>query len=96
MRGPFGIERTARTRVIEVEPPRRMSGRAEVGKRTAASVRWLLDPAEGGTHVHLSATLEAASLPDRLIMALGGRVWFQRCFDNALAELAGRFAASRR
>jgi hypothetical protein len=95
MRGPFGIERTARTLVVEADPPRRMSGWAEVGTKTAASVRWSLDPVEGRTHVHLSATVEAASPGDRLIMALGGRAWFRRCFDHALSELAGRFSRAR-
>ena len=44
MRGPLGIRRAARTRVVVEERPSKLSGIAEVGPRTVARVSWTLRP----------------------------------------------------
>src|SRR5919204_6458142 len=58
MRGPLGLRRTAVTRVIEVDAPRRMAGTADVGRGTVAQVSWTLTPEGGGSRVHLAARLQ--------------------------------------
>ncbi|HEY7705613.1 MAG TPA: SRPBCC family protein [Gaiellaceae bacterium] len=87
LRGPFGLSREVRTRVLEAEPARRVAGRADLSGGTVGLVAWELLPAEGGTNVRLSASVPEASLLDRLILALGGRRWLGRLFSRALANL---------
>jgi hypothetical protein len=87
MRGPLGISRRARTRVLAAERPRLMHGRAELGRSTVASVRWELRPVGDGTEVALSATVEQAGIFDRLMLALGGRAWLRRSFVDVLTQL---------
>ena len=86
--GPLGLSRTTRTRVVEAVPPRRVAGRADVGRRTVGSVRWTIDPDGGGSTVTLAATVDEASPLDRAILALGGRRHLARTFEEALAALA--------
>ncbi len=91
MRGPLGVRRTARTRVVEMVPPALMVGRAETGSGAVGIVRWSLAPDGGeGTRVRLSATVESAHARDRLVLALGGRAWLRRCFMHALVQLGSR------
>ena len=88
MRGPLGIRRMARTRVLSASPPREMLGRAELSGGTTATVRWSLWPATDGTRVELAALVDAASPLDRLLLAAGGRAWLRRRFAGALDQLA--------
>jgi hypothetical protein len=39
----------------------------------------------------LSAEVEHAATPDRLLLALGGRAWMARRFDAILARLGEQF-----
>jgi hypothetical protein len=87
VRGPLGASRLARTRVLEAEAPRRLAGRAEIGRGTVGLVRWQIEPAGGGSHVTLSAEVERAAPVDRALLALGGAWWLRRIFDDALARL---------
>jgi uncharacterized protein YndB with AHSA1/START domain len=87
IRGPFGLSRRARTRVLEAEEPREVRGRADVGRGTIGSVRWLVEPHDGGSRVTLAAEVERASLLDRAILALGGRVLLRRGFAEAIEQL---------
>jgi uncharacterized protein YndB with AHSA1/START domain len=88
IRGPLGLSRVARTRVLAVEPPRRLEGRADVGQGTVGAVRWEIEPAGGGgSRVTLAARVESASALDRAILALGGGRWLERIFRDALARL---------
>lgn len=92
IRGPLGLSREARTRVVAAEAPARLRGRAEVGHRTAGLVAWEIEAAGDGSRVMLSATVERASPLDRALLALGGRYWLRRRFERVLATLAGRLA----
>jgi uncharacterized protein YndB with AHSA1/START domain len=87
IRGPLGISRSARTQVIEALPPSRLRGQAEIGRATVGIVSWQLEPSGQGTHVVLSAQVMRASLRDRLVLALGGRVWLSRRFAHVLERL---------
>lgn len=91
MRGPLGLSRIARTRVLSADEPRELRGRAEIGPDTVGAVRWTIEPSGGGSRVTLSAEVESAGLVDRAILALGGRRFLQRGFGEALAQL-GRVA----
>jgi hypothetical protein len=90
MRGPLGLGRTARTRVVEAVPESAIAGTAFVGRRTEARVRWTLTPAPGGTRVRLEATVERLGRPEALLLAAGGRRWLQRRFVSILQTLARR------
>jgi hypothetical protein len=89
MRGPLGLSRTARTRVVGAEPPLAMHGSAAVGGRTRAAVTWAFADRDGATEVRLSAEVTAASAVDRALLALGGRAWMRRRFRSVLANLEG-------
>jgi hypothetical protein len=88
MRGPLGIRRTARTRVTTRHRPRAFGGTAEVGRRTRAYVHWVIEYADAGSLVTLTATILRAGALDRLLLTIGGRQWLARSFDRALALLA--------
>ena len=89
MRGPLGIRRQAVTEVSSSEPPRRLVGRARIGRRTEAQIRWRLEPAgERMTLVELSADIVAAGTVDRLLLALGARAWLRLLFRRVLGRLA--------
>ena len=92
MRGPFGVGRTAATRVLAAEAPRLLVGTAELGRRTRAFVRWKLGVGDGGTRVRLEATIERVGWLDRLMLMLGGRAWLERRFVAVLQRLAERFS----
>src|SRR3954451_13531611 len=55
LRGPLGVRRLARTRVLEAEAPRLLVGEARIGRRTVGRVRWTLAPDDDGALVALSA-----------------------------------------
>ncbi len=95
MRGPFGLRRTAATRVLAAEAPRLMVGTAELGRRTRAFVRWKLGVGDGGTRVRLEATLDRMGWLDRLMLVFGGRAWLERRFVAVLQRLAERFSGDR-
>ncbi|HEX6460764.1 MAG TPA: SRPBCC family protein [Thermoleophilaceae bacterium] len=92
MRGPLGVRRTAVTSLERLDPPRAITGTADVGARTRAHVIWELEPdGGGGTSVTLSARVEEAAPLDRLLLAAGGRAWLESRFHRILATLAERF-----
>jgi hypothetical protein len=94
MKGPLGLSRVARTKVLSAEPPGvttpgRLSGQAEVGRVTIGRVGWEITGTEnGGSAVRLWARVERASLRDRLLLAVGGRRWLARIFRRAVANLS--------
>ena len=108
LRGPFGLSRVAATRVVAAEPPAageaRLRGEALVGARTRARIEWWLTGTATGTRVTLAAEVLEAGPFDRVLLALGGRVWLRRLFGRALRNLerslpadgAPRAAAPRR
>jgi uncharacterized protein YndB with AHSA1/START domain len=93
LRGPLGVRRTVRTHVTAARNPRLIIGVAELGDGTRARVSWTLAGRLGQTRVRLAAEVERADPLDRLLLALGGRVWLKRRFGFALERLAGRFAS---
>jgi Polyketide cyclase / dehydrase and lipid transport len=95
IRGPLGLRRTARTRVLRADPPRRLSGRAELPGGTAATVTWSLEEANPGTRVRLAAEVEESSALDSLLLAAGERAWMRRHFATVLETLATQFAADQ-
>jgi hypothetical protein len=90
--GPLGLRRTARTTVVDASPSHVMHGTAELSGGTLARVAWELGEDTGGTAVRLSAEVEHATLPDRLLLTLGGRPWMRRRFDAILARLDGELS----
>jgi hypothetical protein len=95
MHGPLGVGRTAHTRVLEARRPALLCGRAAIGRKldggrtTEAEVRWTLEAQGEATRVLLAATVKQAGMGDRLLLALGGRVWMRARFRGALARLDG-------
>jgi uncharacterized protein YndB with AHSA1/START domain len=87
IRGPLGLRRTASTKVIDAEPNRVMHGVAELSGGTRARIAWELSEEADGTSVRLSAEVDHATLPDRILLALGGRTWMARRFDAILVRL---------
>ena len=91
-KGPFGISREARTRVLSARPPAdgipgTLAGRADIGSGTTGRVSWdIAAYGDGGSLVTLTAVAERTSLLDRALL-LCGRWWLQRTFDRALANL---------
>jgi hypothetical protein len=92
IRGPLGLRRTASTRVVDAVPDHVMHGIAELSGGTCARIGWEMSEDAGGTAVRLSAEVEHAALPDRLLLALGGRAWMTRHFDAILVRLGEQLA----
>jgi Polyketide cyclase / dehydrase and lipid transport len=91
--GPLGMQRTASTELVRTRQANSIAGRARIGKRTVASVAWRVEENDGGSVVTLSATVDAASPVDRLVLLLGGRRWLARRFAVALQRLSELLAA---
>ena len=69
-----------------------MHGTAELSGGTRALIGWELNEDANGTGVRLSAVIEHAALPDRVLLTLGGRRWMDHRFAAILATLAQRFS----
>ena len=87
LRGPIGLSRKVRTRVLEAERPSRVAGRADLRGGTVGLVAWEIRPDTAGSRVRLSAEVAEASPADRILLALGGEAWLTRLFERALANL---------
>ena len=97
LRGPLGIRRHARTRLTVTRRPRLLIGTAELGEETRARVSWTLAGRLGReTRVRLAAEIERTEPLDRVLLALGGRAWLQRCFERTLQRLVERFESEPR
>jgi hypothetical protein len=92
VRGPLGLSRTAHTHVTASREPRLLIGVAELQGGTRARVSWTLAGRVSQTRVRLAADVEHAAPIDRLLLALGGRVWMRRTFRRALERLVERYA----
>jgi uncharacterized protein YndB with AHSA1/START domain len=88
--GPLGLRRTATTTVVDASPDHVLHGTAELSGGTVASIAWELSEDAGGTAVRLSAEIERATLPDRVLLALGGRTWMAGRFDAILERLGAQ------
>jgi hypothetical protein len=87
VKGPLGLSRTARTKVVTAEAPSLLRGQADIGRRTRGAVRWELTPSSNGTHVTFTAEVERASMLDRLLLLGGGRWWLARIVRAAVGRL---------
>jgi uncharacterized protein YndB with AHSA1/START domain len=87
LKGPLGLSRAVRTRVLEAERPVRVAGRADLSGGTVGLVAWDIRPSGSGSIVRLSADVPEASPWDRVFLALGGRAWFGGLFRRALENL---------
>jgi uncharacterized protein YndB with AHSA1/START domain len=87
LRGPLGLSRTVQTQVLEAEPYTRVAGRADLRGGTVGLIAWEIRPDGSGSRVRLSAEVAEASVPDRLVLMLGGRRWFRSLFERALENL---------
>lgn len=91
LHGPLGIRRTLWIELAELSPPRELCGRVEAGRgRTVGTVRWVVDPADGGTRVELTARTDVAGPLDRLLLLAGGRRWLRQSLELVLARLDAR------
>ena len=87
--GPFGMRRTARTRVTLCQPPHRLAGSAWLDSGTEAHVSWTLRPAAAhAVDIELTAVLGPIAVADRLALALGGRRWIRDRFARTLRQAA--------
>jgi uncharacterized protein YndB with AHSA1/START domain len=91
IRGPLGVGRTAHTHVTARRSPRLIIGTAELRSGTRARVSWTLAGRMRTTRVRLAADVEHASLPDRVLLALGGRAYMDGVFSRTLERLAAHF-----
>jgi uncharacterized protein YndB with AHSA1/START domain len=91
MKGPLGLRRTVHTHLTASRRSRLLIGVAQMEDGTRARVSWTLAGRMNQTRVRLAADVENAAPLDRLLLALGGRLWMRRVFRRALAQLAARF-----
>ena len=95
VRGPLGLSRRVLTRVVAKEAPSRIEGIARVGRRTEARISWSLQRDADGSRVELTATELSLGALDRVLLALGGRLWLRRRFTVVLDRLAQRLTAEQ-
>jgi uncharacterized protein YndB with AHSA1/START domain len=90
MKGPLGLGRVARTRVLEATTPQpvaHLRGSAEISGGTRGHVEWTIEPAGNGSRVTLSAIPDALGLLDAVLLRMGGGRWLERLFRSAVARL---------
>jgi hypothetical protein len=92
LRGPLGIRRRARTRMLDSRAPGWMIGSAEVGRGTLALISWTIAEDRTGSRVRLKAEIARLGVSDRVLLALGGRRWLRRLFEESVTALAERLA----
>jgi hypothetical protein len=88
LRGPFGLRRTVRTRLVHASAPGVLAGVATAGRHTTASIAWHLAPSPFGVTVELKVTIVHAGRLDRALLRFGGRRWLRR----QLATTVQRFS----
>jgi hypothetical protein len=92
LRGPLGLRRVARTKLVSTKPPDgsragAVEGLAAVETGSAARIAWRLEPRGDRTAVTLEAHVERAQGVDRLLLVLGARPWLRRILRHSLARL---------
>jgi hypothetical protein len=92
LRGPVGIRRTVRTRIVSLREPALLVGRVEAGRRTRATLSWSITSCPGGSRVVLAARTDSLGLADRLLLLGGGRWWLGHTLRGALGRLQARLA----
>jgi hypothetical protein len=96
LRGPLGVERTARTDLwptpMESEY---VAGRAAIGARTEASVTWMIEADRPGSVVTVTVSVLSADFRDDLLLRMGARRWVARQLRSALERLSEELAPVR-
>jgi uncharacterized protein YndB with AHSA1/START domain len=92
IRGPLGLQRTARTTVVDAQPNHVIHGTAELSGGTTARIAWDLTEDAGGTAVRLSGEVDRAAPIDRVLLALGGESWLRGRFERIVATLGQQFS----
>src|SRR3712207_267595 len=87
IRGPLGLPRSARARIVATAEPSHVITSVALG-RTVVRFRWTLSPLPASTGVELTAEVPAIGLIDRALFAAGGRRTVERRLHTALATLA--------
>jgi hypothetical protein len=87
IRGPLGLPRSARARIIATAEPSHVITSVALG-RTVVRFRRTLSPLPASTGVELTAEVPAIGLLDRALFAAGGRRTIERRLHTALATLA--------
>jgi len=93
LRGPFGVGRTAETRITEISEGECVAGTAVMGG-TRGRVCWKLTPEASGTLVCLEATIDELEAGDAMLLHLGGRQWLSSRFGNTLVALEREMASA--
>ena len=98
MKGPLGLSRRVRTRVLTAEAPSAdrpglLQGEARAGTATVGHVSWTIARDRSASLVTLAASVERASAVDRLLLALVGRRWLRGVFRRTLSNLERVLAA---
>lgn len=88
LNGPLGLRRAARTRVRGAEFPHRLTGTADAGGGTCATLSWSLGPDAAGTGVEVTLEVAPGTVGDRLLLMAGGRTWLRRRLRIAIRRLA--------
>jgi hypothetical protein len=89
LRGPFWLRRHARTHVASVRRAAHLAGTAHVGSGTEVDVRWdLIGAGAEATVAILTASVTRLAMPERVLLAAGGRAWVRRLFAATLERLA--------
>ncbi len=96
LRGPLGIRRTVRTRIVSLREPALLVGRVEAGRRTRGTLSWSVSRCSGGSRVVLAARTDALGMADRLLLLGGGRWWLARTLRIALRSLEARMSSAGR
>jgi hypothetical protein len=93
LRGPLGVERTARTDLwptpVESEY---VAGRAAIGARTEASVTWMIEADRRGSVVTVLVSVLSTDLRDGFLLRVGARRWVAGQLRNALDRLSEELA----
>jgi hypothetical protein len=87
VRGPLGLRRRARARIVATAEPSHVITSVALG-RTVVRFRWTLSALPASTGVELTAEIPAIGLLDRALLAAGGRRTIARRLHAALATLA--------
>jgi hypothetical protein len=94
LRGPLGIERTARTDLWH-RPARSeyVAGRARIGADTEASVTWTIEP--DGSVVTVAVAVVSTDRRDGLLLRLGARRWLTGQLGLVLERLSEELAPAK-
>lgn len=88
------VRRRVITRVVYVEAPTLLAGRAEAGT-SAARIEWRVQPCAAGSLVTFSAVVEPGNLRDALLATVA-RPWLARRARRVLRRLAERLEGADR